>query len=297
MTQLHLLVTGSSGAFGRLVCEALSAESHIRLVAASRSPQKIADLQGPGTEIRRLDFDDAGSLEQGFAGIQGALIVSTDELTEPGRRQRQHQAALEAATKRGIAHVAYTSMPNPAKSFAIPFAVDHVAMETAMRESGIGYTSLRNSWYQENLLAYLPRVAASGVWYTSAGDGRIAYVARRDAAAIAATVLREATPLAEVDVAGPELLTVEQMAAIMRDVLDLPLRVEHVSVDQLPGALTKQGVNPEIIPVVLMTEANQLAGEFNVSADQCAALLGRPLESFADFLEAHAPLFPAGRNR
>ncbi len=93
-------------------------------------------------------------------------------------------------------------MPNPATSPAIPFAPDHQAMESDLLASGVRHAVLRNSWYQENLLACLPQITADGVWFTAAGDGRIPYVARADAACAAAAVLA-AGATGVFDVPGP----------------------------------------------------------------------------------------------
>lgn len=283
-----ILVTGASGALGRLVCRDLLATGPAKLIAATRTPEKLSDLARSGVELRRLDFDEPATLDSVFRGVGRALIISTDAIATPGQRRRQHKAVLDAAERQGLAHVAYTSMPNPDAGAAIPFAADHVAMEAALRSSGLGFTSLRNSWYQENLLAYLPQILRDGVWFTSAGTGRIAYVARADAAAAAARVLADPEGSRELDVAGPDRQTVEQIAANLGEALSRPIPVEHVGRDRLQRELARQGVSPAAISMVAMTEANQAAGHFDVSSDAVTALLGRRPKPLADFFRARA---------
>ena len=288
-----LLVTGAAGQLGALVCRALSSAGRGNIVAASRSPEKLTDLRVKGIEVRRADFDDSASLEVAFEGIDRALIISTDALSVPGQRKRQHRTALEAAIRSGVKHVAYTSMPNAEFSSAIPFAQDHQDMEAALRESGLGYSVLRNSWYQENLLAYLPNILRSGIWFTAAGDGRIAFVSRADAADAAAKVLAFGHGSEVVEVAGPEALTVEEIAVIIREVLGLSIRVEHVSQDRLAVELARQGVLPEVIPMVLGTEANQRAGHFDVNRGALCNVLGRPAKTLADFFRTEMTMLLA----
>lgn len=285
-----ILVTGASGALGRIVCRDLLNGRRSRLIAASRTPAKLSALAEAGAELRRADFDDPSTLDTAFAGADRALIVSTDELTTPGRRRHQHAAALAAAKRSRVRHVVYTSMPNPATSSAIPFAPEHAAMEADLRDSGIDHTSLRISWYQENLLAYLPAILRDGVWYSAAGAGRISYIARADAADVAAQVLTSDHGFGEVDVGGPDALTVDEIADLVSAVLGRPLKVEHVGQERLKAELARQGVPAAVIAMVAVTEANQAVGQFDVSSDTVDALAGRRPTRLCDFLRDHAGL-------
>lgn len=294
MEQQPILVTGASGALGQIVCQELLRARLTHVVAATRTPSRLASLTEAGIEVRRADFDDPATLDSAFSSIGRALIISTDELASPGRRQRQHAAALAAAKRSGVSHVVYTSMPNPDTSAAIPFAPDHAAMEADLRNSGLEYSSLRVSWYQENLLAYLPAIMRDGVWFTAAGAGRIAYVARADAAAVAARVLTSDHGLSEVDVGGPETLTVDEIAALVSEATGRRLRVEHVGQERLKAELSRQGVTPAVIPMVSATEANQAAGRFDTSAYALDALIGRKSKRLVDFFREQAELLSSG---
>ena len=159
------------------------------MIAASRDPAKLADLAAKGAETRRADFDDPASLDAAFKGVDRLLIVSTDALGVPGMRQRQHKAAVAAAARAQVGHVVYTSMPNPEPGSLIPFAPDHYGTEQALTKSGLPHTILRVSWYAENLLRSLPSILSTGKWYSSAGEGRVANVARDDVARAAAAAL------------------------------------------------------------------------------------------------------------
>jgi NAD(P)H dehydrogenase (quinone) len=281
------LVTGASGALGRLICRNLIAARPRNLVFASRTPDKLADF-AVEADIRHVDFDIPTTLDAAFSGATRALIISTDALLIPGQRRRQQKAALSAALRAAVDYVAYTSMPNPARSAEIPFAPDHAAMEADLKSSGVAYSSLRNSWYQENLLAYLPQIIRNGTWFTAAGQGRIAYVARADAARGATRILTGERAIGEIDIAGPDSMTVDEIAALVNKTLGCSIRVEHVKSSELPQRLERQGITSSVIPMVAVTEANQRAGNFDVSGEPLAELLGQPTRSLADFLQDHS---------
>jgi NAD(P)H dehydrogenase (quinone) len=280
-----ILVTGASGALGRAVTRALVADGQSDLILGSRTPGMLSEFEGPSTRLRRVDFDEPATLGDAFSEVGRALLISTDELAEPGKRRRQHRAALQAASRAGVRHVAYTSMPNPKTSGPVTFAGDHAAVEDELAESGLGYTSLRNSWYAENLLAYLPAIVRDGTWFTAAGEGRIAYVTRDDAAA--AAVLGRNDGLGPLDVAGPDALTVDEIAACVSDATGRSLKIEHVGPDRLAVELNRQGVPPAVIPLVVMTEVAQALGSFDVSPAALTSLLGRRLQPLSQFLHEH----------
>jgi NAD(P)H dehydrogenase (quinone) len=281
-----ILVTGASGELGRLVCRNLVAAGHRPLIFASRTPDKLAEFAAEA-EIRHVDFDASITLDTAFSGAGRGLIISTNALSIPGLRRHQQSAALSAALRAGLDHVIYTSMPHPERSTGIPFALDHAAMEADLRSSGIGYSSLRNSWYQENLLAFLPQIIRDGTWFSAAGQGRIAYVARADAARAAARILTGDRGFGEIEIAGPDSTNIDEMAAQVNETLGCSIRVEHVEPDHLPTLLERQGIARDVIPMVAVTDANQRAGHFDVSGMPLAQLLGQPTKSLARFLLDH----------
>lgn len=288
-----ILVTGAGGALGRLTIADLARRQH-RAVAGTRHPRRADPAFPDSVEVVRIDFDDPATLVRGFAGVERLLIISTDELSAPGKRQRQHAAALEAAIAARVAFVAYTSMPNPAHSPDIPFAPDHQAMEVALRESGLRHAVLRNGWYQENLLHYLPQIVADGTWFTAAADGRVPYVARADAGRAAAAVLADAKP-GIFNIVGPDALRIEDIAAVVRETLRRPLEVVHADPDRVATELSRQGVAASVIPMIANTEANQRLGGFEVGKGDVDDLIGCEALPLGQLLRDHADEFDRAR--
>jgi NAD(P)H dehydrogenase (quinone) len=204
-----ILITGASGQLGRRVTEHLLDSYHVppqRLIATTRHPARLDDLARRGVTVRQADFNETMSLEQAFAGADRILIISTDHLDlTGGARLKQQQAAVAAARNAGAGHLAYTSMLKPEPGSPILFASDHYGTEQALKASGLAYTIFRNNAYHENLLLTLPSIVATGRWYSSAGEGRVAYAARDDmAAAIAGRLAADASESATFELTGPK---------------------------------------------------------------------------------------------
>jgi len=93
------------------------------------------------------------------------------------------------------------------------------------------FTFLRDNFYAD-LLPWFADEA--GVIRGPAGDGRVAAVARRDVADVAAVVLRD--PAAHADatyvLTGPEALTLTEIAARAGSVLGRDLRYEEETVEE-----------------------------------------------------------------
>jgi NAD(P)H dehydrogenase (quinone) len=85
MMTSSLLVTGASGRLGRRVVELLLERNAGPIIATTRTPEKLGDLQELGVDVRAADFEDEASLVAAFKGADRALLISTDAL---GKRLR-----------------------------------------------------------------------------------------------------------------------------------------------------------------------------------------------------------------
>jgi len=285
-----ILVTGASGHLGRAIITHLLDSQKVapaRLIAATRDTSKLADLAARGVAVRKADFDDAAGLEKAFAGVGTVLIVSTDALDAAGTRLRQHKTAVAAAAKAGVKRIAYTSLPN-ADTSKVSFAPDHLGSEDAIKATGLPYLIFRNSWYLENLFMSLPQALKSGQWYTSAADGKTAFVARDDiAAAIAAALANPPAASATYTLSGDEALTNDQIAALASEITGKPLQVVHLTDEQLAGGMKAAGVPDAYIPTFVSFDAATRTGGLATLTGDTARLSDRNLQSVRAFITAN----------
>lgn len=283
-----LLVTGASGQLGRLVLDALLAagKAPASIIATTRDTSRLADYAARGVTVRAANFEDPASLDAAFAGAAKVLIISTDALDQPGKRLAQHKAAVAAAKKAGAKHILYTSMPQPDDSL-VTFAPDHLGTEEAIKATGIPYTILRDGWYAENLFLSLPHALATGAWYTSSGDGRIAHITRADtAAAIAGAALKAGGDSRTYTLTGTKSRTAEEIAAVVSAATGKPLKVVHVTDAELAEGLKAAGLPEGFIPTVVSFDANTREGKIASVTDDAQTLSGRKPTSLEDFVAA-----------
>jgi len=282
-----LLVTGAAGQLGRAGLNHLLETSKVSpgdIVAASRDTSKLADLAAKGVETRKADFTDEAGLAAAFAGIDRVLIISTDDLATPGNRLKQHKTAVAAATKAGVKHILYTSMPNPDKSL-VSFAPDHLGTEEAIKATGIAYTILRNAWYDDNYLMSMPHNLETGTWYTAYGAGKVSNISRDDCArAAAAALANPPAGSATLTLTGSESLNAEEIAALVSKASGKPLNVVHVTDEQLAGGLASAGLPDFLVKMLVSADANIRAGNFDLVTSDFEKLTGSKPQPLSVYL-------------
>lgn len=209
----RLLITGASGALGRMTAQLLVAERRRgELILVSRTPEALSDLAERGADVRFADFDEPRSLRDAFAGADRMLLISASGVEV---RAEQHRSAIRSASEAGVRHIVYTSGLNPEPPNPAVIAPSHHATERALAESGLSWTVLRNSLYAEYQVPEAAQALAAGELVHNRGDGEIAYVSRTDCAAVAAAALATSAHDGRVyDVTGPELHSAKALAAL-----------------------------------------------------------------------------------
>lgn len=213
---MGLVVTGASGALGRLVVAALLERvAASELILVTRSPDSLADVARLGATVRYGDFERGASLPAAFAGGRRMLVISTIGAADTAAA---HRAAFEAAAEAGVEHIVWTSVSNPVKANPFPAAKIHARSEQDLRAAGVAWTILRNALYADLRAQIAAKYSHDGRWTTNMGHGSHAFVARTDCAAAAAAALIESASAGRVyDVTGPELVDAQQYVALLEE--------------------------------------------------------------------------------
>src|SRR5699024_3211472 len=96
----------------------------------------------------------------------------------------------------------------------------HRYTELYIQGSGLDYIFLRNSQYAEAMLTnYFTFVKGDGVLKNSQGEGKMAYISRKDCAkAVAYALLADDIHKTHLDINGKELLTISEFIKIGNEV-------------------------------------------------------------------------------
>ena len=257
------------------------------VVLTTRHPEVLSDFAGRGAEVRQADFDRPETLAEAFAGGERMLLISADAV---GRRVAQHQAAIEAARGAGVRHVAYTSYLNPVAENPAVITPDHRETEKALRESGLGWTALRNAFYAEYQIPAGAQAIATGRLVHNNGDGRIAYVSREDCAAAAVAVLTSEADDHEdkaYDITGPEPLGQDDVAALLSEISGRTVEAVAVDDEAFVEGLTASGL-PEPVARGIATYGRAIReGYLGETSGAVESLTGRPPRSLREVFEAH----------
>lgn len=285
---MSLAITGASGALGRLTAETLLGRvDPSAVVLVTRHPDALADLAARGASVRFGDFTDPGSLAAAFAGVDRMLLISTDAV---GRRLHDQRAAIAAAAAAGVGHVIYTSVPQPTPDNPALVVADHAGTEQALRDSGMAWTFLRNNLYAHMQAPVIQQAIASGQLVTNAGDGRTAYVAREDCAAVAAAVLAgEGHAGRAYDVTGGAALSAADVAALATETGGREVEVVHVDDAALIEGMVGAGLPEPVARLLASFGAATRGGYLAEVSTTVTDLTGHAPRTLADVVAAELP--------
>jgi NAD(P)H dehydrogenase (quinone) len=269
-----LVITGATGKLGSQVLHhLLQRVPAAQLVASVRDPQKAADLLAKGVFVRAGDFAQPAELTTAFAGATQVLVVSPDQLGEPGRRLSR--TAIDAAFAAGARRVLYTShlgaqADSPTQDQA--FIKDHAAIEAYLLQTGRPFTALRHGYYAESALHHIGRGFETGEFSTPE-DGPVSWTTRADLA-------DSITP----PLTAPETFTMAELAALASELTGRDIKHVTVTDAQWRTAKLAQGMPAQFVDIMLGTYRAMRRGDFAAVDPTLAQLLGRRPDTMREVL-------------
>lgn len=264
-------ITGATGQLGQLVVNKLKEKGYGEsIVALVRSVEKASDL---GVEVREANYDKPETLNNALRGVDTLLLISGSEV---GKRAVQHKNVIEAAKQNGVQWIIYTSILR-ADTSIISLAEEHLATETALKNSGIPFTLLRNGWYTENYTGSIQGAIAGGAFIGSAGEGKISSAARADYAEAAVAVLTgEGHQGKTYELAGDEAWTLSDLAAEVSRQTGKNIPYKNLTKSDYAAALVSFGLPQELAQAIAGWDVSASQGALFDDTRQLSALIGRP---------------------
>lgn len=270
-------ITAATGQLGKLVVESLKQKvASENIVVLVRTPEKASDL---GVEAKAFDYSNKASQVEALKGIDTLLLISGSEV---GQREAQHANVIASAKEAGVKKIVYTSVLH-ADTSTLSLAVEHIATEKNLKESGLTYTILRNGWYTENYAGSIGGALAGGAFIGSVGDGKISSAARIDFAEAAATVLATEGHDGKVyELAGDTSYTLTDLAAEISAQTGKTLPYANLPEAEYAKILTSFGLPEFLAQAIASWDVSASKGDLFDDSKTLSALIGRPTTPLAE---------------
>ncbi|MCK8786661.1 NmrA/HSCARG family protein [Roseomonas sp. NAR14] len=281
---MTILVTGSTGTIGGRIVKIL-ADSGASVRALARKPEE-AEFP-PGVTPVKGDLLDVPAMRAALSGVDTLFLLNAvvpDELT-------QALVTLSLAREAGIRRFVYFSVLRAEHFTDVPHFTGKYTVERMIGQLDLPATVLRPAYFMQNDASMKEAILHGGVYPMPVGGVGVQMVDAGDIAATAAHALlrreRSADPLPRevIEVAGPEPLTGEGIAAIWSAALGRPVRYGGDDLDAFEQASAKRSPGWMAYDMRCMVRRFQQDGMLPApgGVERLAALLGRAPRDYRDF--------------
>ena len=285
-----ILVTGAAGKTGSAVIRILAA--HGRSVRALvRRQEQVQPIKELGAQEAVVgDVRSQAIIDQAVRGIRAIYHIcpnmSPDEVTIG-------QAMITAARSSGVEHFVYHSVLHP-QIEAVPHHWQKLRVEEQLFEAGLPYTILQPAAYMQNVLAHWDQILEQGRYLVPyAVETRLGMVDLEDVAAAATVVLTQPGHAGAIyELAGAEVLTQTEVAAILSRQLGRPVEAETMSLEEWQRGVRVVGLGDDQIETLIKMFRYYERYGFWGNPHILNWLLVRPPVTFSDFVKRTAQQQP-----
>lgn len=217
----NILVIGGTGKTGRRVVEQLNQLGHqVRIGSRSSSPG--------------FDWEDSSTYAAALRGMDRAYIVYYPDLAVPGAKEAIEKLT-EVALKEGLEKVVLLSGKGEKEA---------EACEQIVAESGLNYTLVRASWFNQNFSegAFLDFILAGQVALPMP-EAEIPFVDADDIADVVTKVLiDDVYNNKTITVTGPRKMTFKEAVETMAKGIGRDIRYQPISIEEFKHGMKQAGL-------------------------------------------------------
>lgn len=278
-----ILVTGGTGTTGRRITAQLAARG-LRYRAATRSPRAENHI--------RFDWADETTYAAAQDGVGSIYLVAPSGIAEPLPVMIPF---MERAMRAGVRRFVLLSASSLDADGPMMGAV-----HTWLRDHAPEWVVLRPTWFMQNFSEgqLLAPIRDEGAIFTATGNGRIGFIDAEDIAAVTVEALTQREfASGDVILTGPAVLSYDDVATTLSDVLDHSVKHHHLSVAELAARHMAHTGLPEAYAQTLAQMDEEIAtGSEDRITDAVARITGRPPHALADFVAENADVWKKGQS-
>ncbi|MEV5494581.1 NAD(P)H-binding protein [Nonomuraea fuscirosea] len=245
-----IVVTAPTGQIGRLTLERLlAADAAVRVIV--RDPARLPAATRARVEVVQGTHGDPEVVNEAFAGADALFWLVPADPRSPsveeafvGFSRPAAQAVKDQGVKR-VVNVSALGRGTPVADRA-GFVTASLAVDDLFASTGVSLRALAMPSFMENLLRQTELIRTEGLFTMPvSGSLKAPACAVADIAAVAAGLLLDDTwtGVGEVPVLGPEDLSFDEMARIMSDELQRPIRFQPVSPAEVKDRMMEFGMS------------------------------------------------------
>lgn len=260
--------------------------SNLTLVlgATGKTGSRIAaNLEDKGIPVRRgsrsaapsFDWDNEATWDDCLDGVEAAYINYAPDLAMPGATD-SIRTFVDKARRSGVKRIVLLSGRGEEEA---------QACERIVQDSGIDWTIVRASWFNQNFSegAFVEMVQGGQITLPDV-DTPEPFVDVDDIAEVVTTALTQSGHAGEIyEVTGPRMLTLADVAAEISSATGRAISYVPVPHDAFVEEVAKSGAPRDVVWMLDYLFATVLDGRNAYLTDGVERALGRPPKDFADY--------------
>ncbi len=278
-------VTGVTGTVGHQVAVELLHHEDARVRVGARDVQapKARALAELGAEVVPFDYENRAAVREALSGVHRAVFVpplveNLDQLVS---------GAVAEAAAAGVSHIVRVSAHGADPNAPFALARWHGNADVEVAESGVSYTILQPTFFQDNVLnIHGESLRSQGAFYGASGGARVAYISSADIARTAAAVLRDPSSHAGKTylLTGKEAVTDAEVAGLLTEITGKQISYVDLPPDELGAGVRDSGAPAWLADALVALEGVKAQGWASEPSPAVAEITGKPPESYRSFL-------------
>jgi len=225
-----ILLAGSTGYLGSFIAKEIQKNAYF-CRAIARNPEKIRQKDIKANEVLKAELTKPDSIKGSCKGID--VVISTvgitrqkDGLTYMDVDYQANINLLEEAKKCGVKKFIYVSVLNGEKLRHLKICNAKEMFVEQLKKAGLDYCIVRPNAFFSDMSEFFNMAKRGQVYLFGNGKWRANPIHGEDLATVCVDAIDK--PDKEIEVGGPETLTLNEIASIAFDILGNKPKITHI---------------------------------------------------------------------